>query len=329
LAVIYFFNQGHKMQPNILLKQIDSGDIQKRNIWQWLKGNRFRKLVLPWLFILPIILIHLTVVIYPALSGVYYSLTKWDGMKASSAVFIGLDNFRNLFLDLNFRQAFGHNLIWMVWSFTVPMSLALLAASIVSMVRRGAMLFRVVVFIPYILPSVIVASIWQSLINPQVGILAILNNLGVTSYNHNLLGMKQTSLLTVAFVDNWHWWGFLMAIFLTAMQNIPPELYEAARIDGANRWQEIKYVMIPGIRPTLFFMLTMTAIWSFLVFDYAWLLTRGGPAGSSEVLSTYIYKYAMERDEIGYGTAAGLTVTVLAGTILGIFTYLRKRGWEI
>ena len=133
----------------------------------------------------------------------------------------------------------------------------------------------------------------------------------------------------VAFVDNWHWWGFLMVLFLAAMQNIPADLYEAARIDGANPWQEFWNVTIPGIRPTLVFMLLMTAIWSFLVFDYIWILTQGGPAGASEVLGTLVIKNAFFRFEAGYGAAIGLTMSFLAGIMILIFVLLRRRGWEI
>jgi raffinose/stachyose/melibiose transport system permease protein len=113
------------------------------------------------------------------------------------------------------------------------------------------------------------------------------------------------------------------------MQNIPPDLYEAARIDGATRWQEFRYITIPGIRPTLAFMLLMTAIWSFLVFDYVWILTQGGPAGGSEVMGTLVFKNAFNRFEAGYASALGLTMSFFAGIVISIFAVLRRRGWEI
>jgi raffinose/stachyose/melibiose transport system permease protein len=113
------------------------------------------------------------------------------------------------------------------------------------------------------------------------------------------------------------------------MQSIPMELYDAAKIDGANRWQEFRYVTLPGIRPVVLFMLMMTAIWSFLVFEYIWILTQGGPAGSSEVLGTLVYKNAFNRFEAGYGAAQGVTISMFAGFIILMFIYLRRRGWEI
>ena len=295
---------------------------------RWFRGPTFRKKILPWLLILPILLLHLIVVIGPSLGAFYYSLTDWSGIGAAD--FVGLDNFRALFFeDMAFRQAFGNNLVWSAFFLTVPLVLALGVASMLAGVRRGAMFYRTTIFLPYVLPSVITASIWSNLLNPRRGIGAQLAKLGMPSLNRAFLGNPGTVLLSVAFIDNWHFWGFLMVLFLAAMQNISPDLYDAAKIDGANRWQEFWNVTIPGIRPTLLFMFMMIAIWSFLVFDYVWLLTQGGPAGASEVLGTFLFKEAFNRFEAGYASAIGLTMSFFAILIIGIFGILRRRGWEI
>src|SRR4029078_7878398 len=123
-------------------------------------------------------------------------------------------------------------------------------------------------FIPYVLPSVIVASLWRSLLSPDRGFPALLTHLGIPGFNKAFLGTPNTVLPAIGFVDNWHWWVFLMVLFLASMQNIPPDLYESARLDGANRWQEFRDITITGIRATLLFMLMMTSIWSFLTFVY-------------------------------------------------------------
>jgi raffinose/stachyose/melibiose transport system permease protein len=120
-----------------------------------------------------------------------------------------------------------------------------------------------------------------------------------------------------------------MVLLLTAMQAIPTERYEIARLDGATRAQEFRYITLPGIQPTLVFMLLMTSIWSFLVFDYVWILTQGGPAGSSEVLGTLVYKEAFTRFNAGYAAAIGLSMSCFAGIIIALFIALRRRGWEI
>lgn len=298
---------------------------------QRVSRTRYRLLhnvAIPWLFILPILVIHIFVVAIPALSGVYYSMTDWSGI--GKATFIGLENFRQLFfVDEAFGRALSNNIVWMIFFLTVPFALALTAASLLARIKRGTMIYRTILFIPYLLPSVVTATIWRNLMNPRLGIGAQLAHWGIPGLDAAWLGRSDTALLAIAFADNWHYWGFLMILFLTAMQSISPELYDAAKIDGANRWQEFRFVTLPGIRPVVLFMLMMTAIWSFLVFEYIWILTQGGPAGASEVLGTLVYKNAFNRLEAGYGAAQGVTISLFAGCIITMFIYLRRRGWEI
>lgn len=288
----------------------------------------WRRKIVPWLFVLPILLINIIVVLGPALSAFYYSMTQWTGI--GKAEWIGLENFwRLLFDDGSFRHAFRNNLIWLVMFLTVPIALALVAASLLAPLRRGSLVYRMGLFLPYVLPSVVVAAIWRSLLHPDRGIPGKLTEWGVPGFDRALLGDSSTVLPTIAFVDNWHFWGFLMVLFLAAMQNIPVDLYEAARLDGASKWQEFRDITIPGIRPTLVFMILMTSIWSFLTFDYIWVLTQGGPAGASEVLSVLVFKHAFMSLEAGYASAIGLTMSVFVGIVIAIFVVLRKRGWEI
>ena len=300
---------------------------QPERIRGWFRGPAFRKKVLPWLLILPVLSIHLIVVIGPSLGALYYSLTDWSGIGAAD--FVGLDNFRTLLGDVSFRKAFANNLVWLAFFLTVPFVMALLVASLLARVRRGSLFYRATIFLPYVLPSVITASIWSNLLNPRLGVGAQLAKAGISGLDRAFLGNRNTVLLTVAFIDNWHFWGFLMVLFLAAMQNIPPDLYDSAKIDGANAIQEFLHVTIPGIRPTLAFMFMMIAIWSFLVFDYVWLLTQGGPAGASEVLGTLLYRQAFNRFEAGYASAIGLSMSFFAVLVIGVFGFLRRRGWEI
>lgn len=292
------------------------------------KRRRWRRTIMPWLFIAPILLLHLTVVIGPSISAFYYSLTKWSGI--GPAQFIGLENFRTLlFDDMAYRNALGNNLRWLAFFMTIPFILALTTAYLLAQVVRGSMFFRTMLFVPYILPSVITAEIWRNLLSPRAGVGAQLALLGIPGLDFAWFGNPRTALWAIAFVDNWHFWGFLMVLFLAAMQNIPPELYDAAKIDGANRRQEFLNVTVPGIRPTLVFMLMMVGIWSFLAFEYIWILTQGGPAGSSEMLSVLVYKQAFNRFEAGYAAAIGLSMSFFAGLVIGIFVLLRRLGWEI
>lgn len=311
------------MQESALLTQPRAHATYRRS-----RGAFLRRKVVPWLFVLPVLLINVAVVLGPALASGYYALTDWSGI--GEAKFIGLENFRRLFFeDTSFKQAFVHNVIWLVMFLTIPVAMALGAATLLAPIRRGALFFRMALFIPYVLPAVVTASIWRSLLNPDRGIGALLAGVGVHGLDRAFFGDAQTALAAVAFVDNWSFWGFLMVLFLAAMQNVPPDLYESARLDGASRWQEFRDVTIPGIRPTLVFMLMLITIWSFLTFNYIYIITQGGPAGATEVLATLVIKSAFRNFEAGYAAAIGLSMSALVGVVISIFLLLRRRGWEI
>jgi raffinose/stachyose/melibiose transport system permease protein len=310
------------MQESISLNPliIQSRSVDRRNAF-------IRRKIVPWLFVLPILLINVAVVAGPALSSVYYSMTKWNGIGAPQ--WVGLQNFQTLFIDPGFHHAFLNNVIWLAMFLTIPIAMGLIAASLLAPVRRGALFYRMLLFVPYVLPSVITAALWRGLLSPDRGIPALLTDLGLPGFDKAFLGDPDTVLPAIAFVDNWHWWGFLMVLFLASMQNIPADLYESARLDGANRWQEFRDVTLPGIRPTVVFMILMTTIWSFLTFDYIWILTQGGPARASEVLSVLVFKEAFRNFNAGYAAAIGLTMSFFVGCVIAVFQILRRRGWEI
>ncbi|MBO0879598.1 MAG: sugar ABC transporter permease [Mycobacterium sp.] len=284
------------------------------------RGRRFRRGLTAWAFMLPLIVVNVLVIAGPGLMSVYYSFTDWTGI--GGANFIGVDNYRKMFRDGAFADAFLHNVWWTVFFLIVPMSMGLFGAFLLSRMRRFLTVFRVVYFIPYIVASVVSASIWQSLLSPEHGVGKLL---GV-----NFLGNGSTALPSVAVVNTWSWWGFLVVVFLAAMQGVNPSLYEASGLDGANSWQQFWHVTLPSIRPTLMFLGLMTIIWSFLVFDYIYILTQGGPAGATEVLSTLQYRDAFENQQAGYAAAIGVVLALISGIVVGAYQILRRRkGWEI
>ena len=289
-----------------------------------------RNVIVPWIFIAPLLIVHIFVVAIPAVQGVYMSMTDWGGINPN-VNFIGLENYRELlFEDQSFAKSLNNNIVWMLFFLTVPFILALFCAAMLAQIKRGGMLYRSVLFIPYVLASVVTTTIWKNLLNPKQGIVAASAKLlGIEGFEVAFLGRTDTALMSIAFIDNWHFWGFLMILFLAAMQAIPPVLYDAAKIDGANRWDEFRHVTLPGIRPIVLFMFMMVAIWSFLAFDYIWLITQGGPGGASEVIATQLYKNAFQRFEAGYAAAQGVIISIFAGFIILIFVTLRRRGWDI
>jgi raffinose/stachyose/melibiose transport system permease protein len=287
-----------------------------------------KRALVAWGFMAPLVVLNVVVILGPAVATVYYSFTEWSGI--GPAEFVGLEDYRRMLTDSDFRLALMHNLIWLAIFLTVPISMGLFGAFLLSQISRFQMVFRVAYFVPYVVASVVNASIWQNILDPELGIGPALAKLGIPWLDGvAFFGSQRLALPSVAFVDNWHWWGFVLVLFLTAMQSVDKELYEAARVDGAGRWQQFLNVTLPGIRPTLVFVVLMTIIWSLLVFDYIYIITQGGPAGATEVVATEMYKEAFARFEAGYAAALGLGMSFVSGVIVLIFLYLRKRGWEI
>jgi raffinose/stachyose/melibiose transport system permease protein len=281
---------------------------------------RRRAAVVGWAFLAPLLLLNLFVVLGPSVATVYYSFTDWSGL--GPATFIGLDNYVKAFGDGKVHQALLHNVIWFAVFLTVPGALGLLGAYLLSQVRRFQMLFRALYFIPYVVASVVNAAVWKMLLSPTSGLGHLLG------IDHSWLGDPNTSLLSVNFVVDWHFWGFLAVIFLAAMQGVDPSLYDAAKVDGASAWQQYRHVTLPGIRPTMVFIVLMTVIWTLKAFDYIFIMTEGGPAGSSEVVSTLMYKQAFNEYAAGYAAALGLSMTLVTAVILAVYQVMRKKGWE-
>lgn len=293
-------------------------------VWRLRRQSPWRH----WIFLMPLALFNVCVVLGPAVATVYYAFTDWTGLQPPN--FIGLDNFARLVTDAEFHSAVLHNLFYAAFMLTVPVVMALTGAFLLTRITRFRLLFRTLYFLPYIVISVVNGAIWQYLLSPEQGVAKQLSSLGIDWLNDiYFLGDDRLALPTVVFVDHWHWWGFLVVLLLAAMQDVDPVYYESARLDGANRWQEFFHVTLPAIRPTLTFVLILTIIWSFLAYDYAYILTQGGPAGASMLVSILLNTHAFQLNEAGYASAMGLTMTAFTVAVIGVYVYLRRRGWEI
>lgn len=281
--------------------------------------------VIPYLFILPAFIIHVCMVTAPSMSTLAMSLYDWNGL--GNAQYIGLDNFREILTDPIVKLALVHNVQWLLVFITVPLILGFSIAIIVSQLRRGQMFFRTVYFVPYVISAAVAGRIWTAYMNPYYGLNQVFKLLGWTELAKvQWLGNPKIALFSVAFVDNWHWWGFIMVLFLGALQQVEPTLYEAARVDGANRWQELLHVSIPGIRPTIAFVLIMTIMWSFLTFDYVYVMTNGGPANSTEIMATYIYKNAFSKYRAGYANALCVVQSAICILLYFFQKWVSKKG---
>ncbi|MDB5523053.1 MAG: sugar-binding protein [Rhizobium sp.] len=270
------------------------------------------------LYIVPTMIINFVIVLVPALLTVLLAFYNWDGI--STPTFAGLDNFRALADDRVFWSALGNNIIWTAVFLIVPIAMGLLAASMLLIVRRGSNFFQIVYFLPVVIATVITARVWQGMIySPVTGLFGVLKKYGLPIPNP--LTQPSISLFGVATVDLWHWWGFLCVIFFAALRQVPQEQIEAARIEGATYFQMMRYVLLPGIRPTITLLMIMTVIWSFLAFDFVYVMTQGGPAFSSELLSTLAYRKAFYDLNVGQAAAAAMVISLFG--LVGTFFYVR------
>ena len=269
-------------------------------------------------FLLPALVINVVIILIPALLTIAMAFVEWDG--ATAPTFVGLNNFRAILADPVFFSALINNIKWTAIFLTIPIAMGLGAGSLLLVARRGRTFFQVIYFLPVIIATVVVARVWQGMIyNPESGLVGWLKLYGIALADP--LARPPTALYAVASVDLWHWWGFLAVIFFAAFRQVDIAQIEAALLDGAGFFQLMRYVLIPAIRPTITLMMIMTIIWSFLAFDFVYVLTQGGPAYSSEVLSTLSYRYAFYNYTMGPAAAVALVISFF-GLIATVF-YVR------
>lgn len=275
------------------------------------------------LYLLPTLAINVVVILIPACLTIALAFFRWDGI--STPAFIGLGNFAALWNDRVFWTALQNNIAWTAIFLVVPIAMGLLAAAMLLVVPRGRTFFQVVYFLPVIIATVITARVWQGMIySPVTGVFGYLQDLGFPVVNP--LSQPSVALFGVATVDLWHWWGFLCVIFFAALRQVPSEQIEAARLEGATFFQMMRYVLLPGIKPTIILMMIMTVIWSFLVFDFVYILTQGGPAFGSEVLSTLAYRKAFYDLNVGQAAAASVVISLFG--LVATFFYIRVQSRE-
>jgi multiple sugar transport system permease protein len=244
------------------------------------------------------------------------SLVEWNMLQPP--VFAGVDNFTRLFQDPAFWQALGNSAKLLI--LTVPTGLlsALLVAVLLNQKLRGRNLLRTVYFLPVITSTVAASVVWTWIFQPRYGLLGnLLAPFGLRDMNW--LTRPDLVLIPVAVVTVWQRLGFDMVLFLAGLQNIPRTLYEAAVIDGANRWQRFLYITLPLLSPTTFLVLVLSIINALQIFDQVYIMTartsRGGVGGSATTLSYFLYESAFGQFEYGYGSAIALVLFVI---ILGL-----------
>jgi len=276
-----------------------------------------------YLLLAPALLLSIGVVVVPGLLTAAYSFTDWSGI-GWNANFVGLQNFRDILADPIFVTALGNNVKWLAIFLSLPAILGLGTAWLLLRRRQMRTFYQVIYLMPYVLAPVVNALVWLSIIyNPNGGVVGVLKAVGLPI--ESPLSSLTGSIYAAALVDLWHYWGFLTIVYFGAMRQTPMDLVEAAVCDGCNAWQVFINVYLPSIRSTLMLMGVMTVIFSFLAFDYVYLLTQGGPAHSSEVMGTYAYAFAFSSFEFGKAAAVGLIMSFFGLIASVVYTWMSRK----
>ena len=283
-----------------------------------------RKVLIPYLFLLPVIVIMLVFIYVPVAQNFIFSLYRWSALDPVWK-FVGAGNYQRIIGDEIFWKSIVNNVWYAVISVAVQVFFALVLASLIEsrlLSRRAGSFFRTSLFLPSVLTVTIVGVTWQLLLRPDMGLVnQMLSAVGLDALTHAWLGEENTAMFTIIGVSQWQSTGYIMILFIVAIQAISPELYEAARIDGANGIQQFFHITMPGVRETTLVMATITVIGAFKVFDIVWVMTGGGPNHASEVLGNYLYRAGFRNDEMGYASALATVLFVI--TFLLTFVQLR------
>jgi sn-glycerol 3-phosphate transport system permease protein len=270
--------------------------------------NRAAAQVHGWLLLLPAAVLLAAFTHYPAVATLWHSFYSTPKPHRPAA-FAGLENYRTLFDDPVFWQSLANNLWYSLGTIPASIALALLMAVWVNGELRGRAFLRMAFFAPTVLPMIAVANIWLFFYTPQYGLLEQITALfGLP--NHNWLGSQSTALGCLMVVAVWKEAGFFMIFYLAALQAVPPNLYEAARIEGASRWAMFRRITFPLLMPTTLFVLVNAVINSFRLVDHIVVMTRGGPDNATSLLLYYIYEVGFKFWDSSY--AAALTMVLLS-----------------
>ena len=280
-----------------------------------------KKLLIAYSFILPNFIGFCLLVLIPSFSAIVMSFCNWTG--AGFKAFVGLRNYELMFKSSNFQISFGNSLLYAVTTVPLTLVIALLIAMLLNRPIKGVGLFRAIYFWPYVTAVVALSAVWSMLFNPNMGLVnSALASLGIPQENlPRWLASTKWALPTIILAQIWKGVGYYMIIFLAGLQGIPRELYEAARVDGANGFKCFRNVTLPMLTPTIFFVLIMLTIGAFQVYEIVEVMTKGGPGRASMVLSMHIYDSAFVDNKFGYSCAVSMVLFV----IVAFITFLQFR----
>lgn len=271
------------------------------------------------LFLSPTLVIFTAFILFPVFFSFYLSFHSWN-MFSGDTTFVGLENYSRMIQDAEFWQVLGNTAVYTFGTIPMNMALSLWVAYLLNKKLRGKKFLRTAFFAPVIISPVAAAVIWRWMYDPNFGLVNyLISFLGIGSINW--LNEPTAAMFALIIMGVWKTFGINMILFSAGLQGIPDNYYEAAELDGAGKWAKFYHITIPMLAPTTFFIMIMSMISSFQVFDIVYVLTSGGPMGSTKVLVFYVYEYAFKFFEMGYASA----ISYFLFAILFILTMLQVK----
>jgi len=268
----------------------------------------------PWLgllYLAPGIILYAIVVIVPVGQGVWLSFFNWNGV--TTATWAGLSNYTGFLSDPALRAAVEHTLYFIIFFSLLPITLGLLSAVLTSSKSvRGAGIFRAVIFMPQVITPAVIAVVWQRIYEPGGPVNDMLRVLGLGGLARGWLGDFTWALPALGLAGTWAAFGLCMVMFVSSMQSIPQELFEAVRVDGAGPVREFFTVTLPNLRGPMAVVLALTMIGAIRLFDLVWLTTKGGPGISTITPTVVLYERAFANPEVGSAAAIGVVMTLVS-----------------
>lgn len=272
-----------------------------------------------WLYILPALAVYLGFAIWPALNTVRLSFLEWDGIL--SPTWAGLDNYTAIFQDSLLYEAILHSLVLIVFFSLIPICVGLLmTALLLGRIRRGMSFFRVVFFLPQVLPLVAVGITWRWLYSESGVVNQGLDVIGLGSVTRAWLGDYDFALIALGLIGTWTMSGLCMVLFLAGAQQIDSALYESAVLDGAGSFRQFRHITLPGVRRQVTIAAVITTIAALASFDLVFVTTNGAPSGQTNVPALLVYRLAFNEGDIGGASALAVVLSVI---VIGIVSSIR------
>lgn len=265
---------------------------------------KLRSQYYPFYFVLAALTLYLVFFIIPSLSGIAYAFTDWSSY-SDDVNFIGLTNFQTIFAPgEQYLKYISNTLIFTLNTSILKLVLGLALAILLNEgIKRFVHIYRTMIYLPAVLPTLVVALIFKSILNPASGLLnTFFRGIGADAMAKAWLVDPRIALMSVIGVDTWKGVGYIMVILLAGLQTIPREYYEAAEVDGANAWSRFRHITVPLLMPAIIVVTVLNILYGLRVFDIVYALTNGGPGYATEVLSTEIFK-TFSKGQYGLGTA--------------------------